>query len=572
MGVAITPPRGKDIRARILSEARRARGARAPQRWVGLDLGSRSLKLVELESTPAGVRLLKSLIQELPVPAEGQAVDRAGWLQSALKEFAASDVHVSAGGPEVAMRRVAVPLMSRQELPEAVKWQVKEQLPFPVQDALLDCRVTGEVWEKDIKKQDVLVAAAGRAFIQSLLETVERAGVRVASVSPTHAALWACASALVPDIGRGSAALVEIGAGQTEVTIAKDGQIRLVRDLAVGSDSLTGSLVGVVVSEHGQTAIDRSRAEALKRRYGVLADAAEGTTEDGVPLFHLSSLMRPVLEHLLTELSRVFSFYRVQMDDAGVSRLLLCGGGATLKQLQSYLADGLGMTVEVFNPLLRLSERSQPLEPEQVAEGGPRLGTAIGLALEHGQGLNLVPVEVQRSRETAVTRIVWARAAAWAGAAAAVVYLGLQLFSAALGGRIAHQREAWGRLAPSYEQGLRTAASAQNLDVTVDQVGRLLERQPVWDGLLKELGTLVPATIELSELTVSAEGPPGRESLSFRMKGTGAAAAVAGEGSIAQFLDAMERSVFFADVQLVRSEMDTADSSRVSVEIQGKLE
>jgi hypothetical protein len=405
-----------------------------------------------------------------------------------------------------------------------------------------------------------------------LLEAVERAGMRVASLTPTHAALWACASALVPEVNRGSVALVELGAGATEVTIVKDGQIRLVRDLAVGSNSLTESLVSVVVSDGGQTTIDRSRAEALKRRYGVLTETAEGTTEDGVPFFHLSSLMRPVLEHLLTELSRVFSFYRVQMDEAGVSRILLCGGGATLKQLQAYLADGLGMTVEVFNPLVRISERSQPLEPEQVAETGPRLGVAIGLALEHGQGLNLLPVDVRRSRTTAVSRGVWMRAGTWAAAAAAAVYLGLHLISAGLAGRIAQQRRTWQTLAPAYERCLDMAASCRAFDTTVDQMTRLLERQPVWDGALKELGALVPATIELSELTVSAEGPPGKESFSVRLKGTGASAAVAGEGSVARFMETLEHSPFFSEVELVNSMVDPGEASRVGIEIRGRLE
>ena len=562
----------QSLKSRVLSEAWRSRGRRPPQHWVGLDLGTRSLKLVELEPTAGGVRLLKSLIQELPVPAEGRPVDWAGWLQSTLKEFTAVEVHVSAGGPEVALRRVAIPLMSRQEMPEAVKWQVKEQLPFPIQDALLDFRVTGEVWEKDIKKQDVLVAAASRPFIQGLIEAVERAGVRVASISPNYAALWVGAAALVPEVGRGSIALVELGAGKTEVTIVKDGHIRLVRDLAMGSESLTEALVGVVVSEQGQMTIDHSRAESLKRLYGVLTETAEGTTEDGVPLFHLSSLMRPVLERLLTELSRVFSFYKVQMDEAGVSRLLLCGGGATLKQLQSYLAHGLGMTVEVFNPLVRIGERTQPLEPEQIAEGGPRLGVAIGLAIEHGQGLNLLPIDLQRSRATAVNRGVWKRVGMWVAGVAAAVYVGLQLSSAGLAGRIAQQRRIWHTLAPSYERCLELAASSRAIETTVEQVTRLQQRQPVWDGALKELGRLVPATIELGELSVSADGAPGKETFSFRLKGTGTSAAVAGEGSVARFLETLERSPFFSGVELVGSMVDPSDASRVMVEIRGRLE
>ena len=119
------------------------KGAR---RVVGLDLGSSAIKVVELEASAKGPRLLKSLIQDLPDPSS----DRASWLQAALKEFDAREVIISISGPDVAIRLVLVPLMSLAELPEAVKWQIKEQVPFPVQDAVLDLRVLGEVWDKDI--------------------------------------------------------------------------------------------------------------------------------------------------------------------------------------------------------------------------------------------------------------------------------------------------------------------------------------------------------------------------------------------------------------------------------------
>ena len=195
-------------------------GARTPsKRLVGLDLGSHTIKLAEVEQTATGIRLVKSLIQELPVIKSGQSVDRAGWLASALKEFDAREVHVSISGPEAAIRRVHMPLMSKRELPEAVKWQIKEQISFPIQEAMLDFRVMGEVWDKDIKKQDVLVAAASKAVLEELIGLVERSGARVASLEPTQCALWRCVTALIPEAKQGSVAVIEIGASETEVTI-----------------------------------------------------------------------------------------------------------------------------------------------------------------------------------------------------------------------------------------------------------------------------------------------------------------------------------------------------------------
>ena len=567
----VTAPILNSLTDRIRGMVSRFQRSQQPKRWIGLDLGSRSMKLIELELTAAGPRLIKSLIQELPVVQNGQPVDLVGWLQSALKEFNGADVHVAVSGAELAIRRLHMPLMSKHELPEAVKWQVKDQVPFPIHDAVLSFHVIGEVWDKDIKKQDVLAAAAAKPFLHELIATVERAGGHVASLIPTPAALWRCVSTLVPDAARGSVAVIELGASKTEVTIAKDGHVRLVRDLAIGSESMTEALVGVVTSERGEIAIDHSKAEAIKRRYGVLTESEEGTTEEGIPFFHLSSLMRPVLENVLTEVSRVFDFYKVQMEEAGVSRVLLCGGGAALKRLQPFLAEGLGLTVEIFNPLIRITDRVQPLEPEQIAEGGPRLAVSIGAALDHGQGLNLLPQEVQRSRVLTVSRRAWVRAAKAVAAAALALYVGLQVVAGTLQWQVHHRQQAWAKLEGSYRHAMDLTATSKTLESSLDQTHRFLDQQPVWEGVLKELGELMPPGIELDELTVAAEAS-GSQALAFHLKGRAAARHGAGEGGISEFIEALERSVFFRNVELVTSEMRVSGTGSANFEIAGFLE
>ena len=543
-----------------------------PKRWVGLDLGTQSIKVVELERTASGVRLVKSLIQELPTAQAGQPVDRAGWLQSALKEFDADQVHVSVSGSEVAIRRVHMPLMAKHELLEAVKWQVKDQLPFPVQEAVFDCSIIGEVWDKDIKKQDVLVAAASRPFVRELIALVERSGARVASLVPAHLAAWRCAVQLVPEAMKGSVAVIEVGAADTKVTIGKDGQIRLVRDLAVGSASVTDALVGVVPSEKGEITIDPSKAEALKRRYGVLTDDAEGATEEGVPLFHLSFLMRPVLESLLTELSRVANFYKVQMEEAGVSRALLCGGGASLKQLQPFLSEGLGVTMEVLNPLIRIPDRAQPSDPTQVAEGGPRLAVAIGAALEHGQGLNLVPAETRRSGIPAISRRVWMKAAKAAGALALAAYLGLWFTAGLLQWQVRGRQKIWDRLKPAYTQAMDASLARRTLEGELAQLQQFIDQQPVWEGIFKELGELMPVSVQLSEMSAETGGRGNAHPMRIRLKGAVASGSSTGQGSMAKFMEALEESVFFSDVELASSEMHSSQSGETSFEIEGSLE
>lgn len=532
-------------------------------RWLGLDLGGRVLKLVEVEPSGSGVRLTGSLVQELPESTS----DASAWLATALKEFQARQMHVALGGPEIALRRVHVPPMSAAELPEAVKWQVKDQLSFPVQEAVFGFRSLGEVWDKDVKQQDVLIAAATRAAMTSTVETIERAGGKAASVTPVQFALWRCVSVLMPGACQGSVAVVELGTGGTDVVIAKDGLVRLSRHLPIGTGSMTDTLVGVVATEQGEVTIDRPKAEALQRRYGVLSEGAEGATDDGVPLFHLASLMRPVLERLLTELSRVLDFYKVQMDEAGVSRLLLCGAGATLKQLPAYVADGLGMPADIFNPLLHVSGGTGVLSPEALAEQGPRLTAALGAALDHGRELDLLAAASRRPRLAGTPD--WMRLALGAAVTVAAGAIILTLGWLAQRWRLQGQEQVWRHLEAPYAAARALADEQAQVEATMAGLQRLLDRPPVWEAVFRALSNVIPASIELDEVrAVSAEGR-------YRLHVAGRAVASATgspESEIAAMIDALNASTLFDRATLITSEMHAGDAGWTRFELEAALE
>lgn len=529
-------------------------------RRVGLDIGEASIKLAELLIDAGGARLTRRLVQELPVGDPG-SVDRVGWLQTALKEFDASALHVALAGPDVAIRRIDVPPMSARELREAVRWQVKDQVPFPVQDALLDFRVVGEVWEKDVRKQDVLVAAASRSTADAACELVQRAGGRVVSLTPSPLAACSAVSVLVPAAAQGTVAVMEIGASSTQMVIMKDGVVRAVRELANGGATMTDALVGVVALEHGERAIDRPLAESLKRRYGVLVENPEGSSEEGVPLFHVASLMRPSLESLLTEVARFLDFYKMQARDSSVQRLLLCGGGACLKGLSGFLRDGLGIPTEVFDPLGGLQAAPtvnvETLEPE-----GPRLAVAIGLALSPAGVLDLSPPEIRRAKAVQLAHRIKERGRLWSAIAAAVVSAALVAIGWGLDRAVASRQRVWDQIEPNYLQAMRVQAQAQTMEQAVTRLHGLQEREPVIDGLMKEIGRLVPASLELDALELSL----GSEAGEYRLQLRGRMAA-SSAGSLSSFVDEMGRSAFFDGAELATSEMrGSGEDTRFEIE------
>ncbi len=540
-------------------------------RWIGLDIGSTSIKVVVVEQPPVGPpRFVRHLIHALPIAAEAQAVDRAGWLQSALNAIGAKEVHAVVGGPEVLLRRMSLPLMSAKERAEAVRWQLKDEVPFPIQQAIVDVQVLSEVWDKDVKKHDVLAVIASAEVVRGLMTLVECSGARVVSVSSSLLAMCRCAAQVVPEASTGSVAVIEVGASDTHVALMKDGRVRVTRDLPVGSAHLTESLVGVVNTDHGDVTIDHLAAETLKRHYGVLGDAAEGQTEEGVPLFHLSSLMRPVLEQLVTEVSRFFDFYTVQMNEAGISRVLLCGGGAMLRSLPAFLAEGLGVTVELFNPLIRLADRPVPLEPEQVAQDGPRLAAALGAAFEHGQGLSVLPKEIRQGRDAAVAHRVWRVGAYAVAGLVAAAAISLHAMAMTLTTRLRAREAVWAQAEPAYQRARAAIARSRQMEIASGQVEAFLNQQPVWAGVLKELGRLTPPTVQLEELALSREDTALAE---YRFQVLASLVGGASQDdSIAQWMEEMERSAFFARVRMVSAEMHSTAAGQTHVELEGTLE
>ena len=450
------------------------------------------MKLVVIEQASSGIRILTHRLSESSAATALSATPDGDWLRDIMNSSGIQGVAVTLSGSDVITRRLAMPMMPKRELREAVRWQLKDELSFPVAEAAIEVAVLGDIWEKDIRKHDVLVAAAPRALVERTCAAAEQSGAQVTSVIPAPVALGACLTALVPEARHGSQAIVDVGASTTQIAILHNGRVRMARALALGLDHVTAALTGSVASEHGEVTIDTRRAETLTRRYGIFAEAQEGTTEDGVPLFQLSAMMRPVLEQLLTELSRLLEFYKTQVEGGGVSRLWLCGGGAHLKSLRTFLADGLGVTVEV-------------LDPEGV---GPQLAAALGAALDRGRTLNLLPEESKRrSAQLTSYALVAPHLRRWLPIGCLLLLL-LAGLRGALAWQLQRQAQAWRQQQPAYDEVQRVISKTAALTRLQHEAARFVAQQPLWHGVLGAIAEATPATVVVTHLDLFKQVEP----------------------------------------------------------------
>jgi len=298
---------------------------------VGVDLGSRAIKAVEVRRGARGVELSRYGVAATPTGAleNGMVLDRsaAAAAVGALLRGAGirrRRVIASVSGQNVLARILRLPPIPEDEVKEAVRWEAERHLPFPVEEAVLDAQVVREVTEDGQRQLEVLLAAAPEALVLTYVETLEAAGLAVE-------ALEVSALAMVRALGRpgmtGTVAMVNLGASTSEVAIVRDGIPRFTRTV-------------------------------------LEAAAAPGETLDGLTL----------------QLRRTFDFYRAQYGGASVERIILCGGGARVEGVDRRLSLEMEVPAAVGTPL-QITPPAHRLDAAEAGQVAPQLVTAVGLAL-----------------------------------------------------------------------------------------------------------------------------------------------------------------------------------------------
>lgn len=333
---------------------------------IGIDIGTRTVTLAEVQ----GARVTKFGSVELHGDwvREGEVIDTSA-VGQAIKQLLvdtgvkAKKVWLGIANQRVVVRQVELSAMSKDEQRESLRYQVQDYIPIPVEDAELDIHVLEE-YETDAgeQMQRILLVAGHREMINGHVNAARAAGLDPVGVDLNpFAVLRAMGSSEALDTG--SQVLVDVGAGVTSIVV-HDGQVpAFVRILVMGGDDLTGRIAE-------RLEIPPADAELAKRR------APEPGAHHELDL--------AISEHLQTFVDEVRSsldYYQGQPGAKRLSHVVVSGGGALLRGMVPALEDGLRLPVELGDPFRHVPLADSDRPDEELAQIGPLLATAIGLAL-----------------------------------------------------------------------------------------------------------------------------------------------------------------------------------------------
>ena len=339
---------------------------------VALDIGSSAIAGAEIKD---GRQLSRAAVEELPegLVVDGEVaepVDLANHIKRFWKDskFSGRSVRLGVANQRVVVRMIELPAIDDPaEMRQTVDIEAAEHIPIPPDQAIIDYQSVGWFEDESGPRQRLVVVAAHREMIETLVSAVRRAGLRVDGIDLEAFALI---RALVPIVPRGDGAevLCHIGAGATNIVVSVDRTSQFTRLVGLGGVDLTNAVAD-------QTGLSPHEAEALKAACGLLGDVPAGWDQATVTRVRhaLALAVRPLVQ----EIGRTIDFYRSQDFARPVERLILSGGTALCSGLDKYVQQALGLEVEIGNPLQNLSKSA-----DLSFEVATRSAVAVGLALD----------------------------------------------------------------------------------------------------------------------------------------------------------------------------------------------
>lgn len=337
---------------------------------VGLDIGSSYIKIVQLNDTKAGYEL--ALFDMFPlqygVISEGAVADKEG-LSDTIKELMkktgvkSGDAVIGISGhSSVIIKKITIPFMTEEELAGSIKYEAEQYVPFDIDDVEIDFQILGMRQEEE-GQMDVILVAVKKSTIKDYVEAVERAGLNPVVVDVDSFALSNMYEANYEVAEKATIALVNVGAGTTNITILQDGNPIFTRDSTIGSNYHTEAL---------ERALDVSREDAERIKKG---QSVEGVSADDA-----QTAMNSASDEIFAEIYRSFEYFRSSVSEEDIHKIVLSGGAALIKGFHEVMAERLGAEVVIADPFLNIKIPPK-LDIAYIQEVAPIAAVAVGLAL-----------------------------------------------------------------------------------------------------------------------------------------------------------------------------------------------
>tara|TARA_Y100000310_G_scaffold88351_1_gene85258 strand:+ start:508 stop:1728 length:1221 start_codon:yes stop_codon:yes gene_type:complete len=391
--------------------------------FLGIDVGTKSIKLVELESVSGRPRLVTYGMVEIDSSiarddkaqnSQEEKEKMASAVRALLEKSGTTAQDAVAALPNFAVFSsvISLPKLEEKKLAEAIQWEAKKFVPMPIENVVLDWKILHEKEHKQASPQDkesaekqqdpktqntkelskpdsgekadlikkvpsavagknlakcdtvinILLTAAPRHLVERYVAIFKMAGINLLSLETESFAL---SRSLVGNEA-GTILIADVGSLTTDITVIRAGVPVFSRSINVGGKTVTQAIADSM-------GVDAARAEQFKQDVG-MGSSSQATGESGKGV---SGIIEQSFASVINEMK-----YTLDLQAKGghaIEKVLLTGGSAFLPSLDKYINSSLGIKVFIGNPWARISyPKDLSASLDKIA---PRMGVAIGLAM-----------------------------------------------------------------------------------------------------------------------------------------------------------------------------------------------
>lgn len=334
-------------------------------KYIGLDIGTSSLKLVELEGKKNEIKLVTYGYTESLSPK-----NRNDWRKNIKKTAQTIEELYEKAGADSENAISSLPTFSvfssivnitgtnSKNLKVAINREAKKVIPMPLEEMILDWKIL----EKDKKNNNtkIFLTASPQKLVKNYIDIFRELNINLLSLETENFSL------IRTLMGNDQTAVMIVGSGETntDISVVKEGIPMLNRSIDVGGVSITEAI-------SKSLNIDKKRAEQFKCDMGI--SSLDSQKQDVIPKTIIKAI-----DPIVDEIKYMLNLYQ-QKNEQKVDKVILTGGSALLINLPAYLSKVLDMNVIVGDPWASISY-SEEIK-SVLDEIGPRLAPAIGAAM-----------------------------------------------------------------------------------------------------------------------------------------------------------------------------------------------
>ncbi|KKU15919.1 MAG: Type IV pilus biogenesis protein PilM [Candidatus Woesebacteria bacterium GW2011_GWC2_45_9] len=333
---------------------------------VGIDIGSKTIKIVELEKEGNAFKLRGSGIVGYQGASPEHAKDEKelAALANVIRKLhgdariSSKEVIIALPETQVFTRTIKFPPLTDQEIVSAVKWEAEQYIPIPISEAIIQHSIIERRENATPPEVAVLLVAAPRNIVEVYVKAVSLAGLNVVAVETE---LTALARALSPE--EQTVLLVDFGARSTDIAVVKNGNLSFTRTIPTAGEAFTRAVAQTL-------GVELSQAEEYKRAYGMSGSQLEGK---------IKGALDPVFRMVVDEMKKAIHFYQTEEKGEAPKSVILAGGTAGMPEAISLLTKYIGMEVVIANPFAKVAV--DPEVARALMPYAPLYSIAVGLAM-----------------------------------------------------------------------------------------------------------------------------------------------------------------------------------------------